>query len=443
MGKNQPGRLNIVNRDEYHSFQRSPIIPYRIKKRIKSVKLVMVDHDAEYARLKKQGRQLDITSSDIFVNGNQKPDDGIFSARFGSDTTQDRPFYSCECQRLTGGAHLGEICSFCNKPVVAVIDGDLRTTMYIDIAPYHILTYHGYNAFCKLLKDKVMEDIITSVKRINVAGKIVDDGKPTIMSLYEDYEEKYEHLIGLPKEYVFCSKIPVYSARLRPLMVLGINMTILDVNKYYLSIVNNRNILATAPLFHMERKTEIQKTLNQIQQDWNKITAFVETQINGKGGVYRKSMASGRIDYTSRMVISLGIDLMPHEVDIPYQTMMVVYEERIAKYLATLEGITISKAISQVQENAMERNEKFVKIINQLLKSKQGVWALINRNPTISESSILYVRVRKIHDDGTDMTMHMPPDILPLLAADWALSPRPQSRSALGVIPQKNKLVNA
>ena len=67
----------------------------------------------------------------------------------------------------------------------------------------------------------------------------------------------------------------------------------------------------------------------------------------------------------------------------------------------------------------MERNEKFVKIINQLLKSKQGVWALINRNPTISESSILYVRVRKIHDDGTDMTMHMPPDILPLLAADF------------------------
>ena len=130
---------------------------------------------------------------------------------------------------------------------------------------------------------------------------------------------------------------------------------------------------------------------------------------------------------------------MPHEVDIPYQTMMVVFEEKIANYLSTLENISISKAISLVQEHAIVRDEKFVKIINQLLKSKQGVWALINRNPTISESSILYVRVRKIHDDGTDMTMHMPPDILALLAADFKLT----IGVALGASPEKSTLVNA
>ena len=271
----------------------------------------------------------------------------------------------------------------------------------------------------KIMKKDVLTDIITSVKRINTAGKIVDDGKPTIETLYEDYEEKYEPLTGLPKKYAFMSKIPVYSARLRPLMMFGMNMTILDVNKKYLSIVNNRNALITGPIFAKKRQTEVQRTLNQIQQDWNEITAFVEEQVNGKGGVYRKSLASGRIDYTSRMVISLGTDLMPHEVDIPYQTMMVLYEEKIAHRLSEMDNISISKAISQVQENQVYRNEKFARIINQLLKEGRGVWALINRNPTISESSILYVRVRKIHDDGSDMTMHMPPDILPLLAADF------------------------
>ena len=274
------------------------------------------------------------------------------------------------------------------------------------------------NLALKIMKKDVLNDIITSVKRINTAGKIVDDGKPTIETLYEDYEEKYEPLTGLPKKYAFMSKIPVYSARLRPLMMFGMNMTILDVNKKYLSIVNNRNALITGPIFAKKRQTEVQRTLNQIQQDWNEITAFVEEQVNGKGGVYRKSLASGRIDYTSRMVISLGTDLMPHEVDIPYQTMMVLYEEKIAHRLSEMDNISISKAISQVQENQVYRNEKFAKIINQILKEGRGVWALINRNPTISESSILYVRVRKIHDDGSDMTMHMPPDILPLLAAD-------------------------
>ena len=419
MAKSTPGRLNIVNRDKFHSFKPSPITPYKVKRTIKAVRVSMVDHDAEYERLRKLKQQIDITSPEIFVNGTQKPIDGIFSSRFGSDTTQDRPYYSCECQALTGGAHLGEVCPVCGKKVVAVTDGDLRTTGYIDIAPYHILTYHGWNAMLKIMKKDVLNDIITSVKRINTAGKIVDDGKPTIETLYEDYEEKYEPLTGLPKKYAFMSKIPVYSARLRPLMMFGMNMTILDVNKKYLSIVNNRNALITGPIFAKKRQTEVQRTLNQIQQDWNEITAFVEEQVNGKGGVYRKSLASGRIDYTSRMVISLGTDLMPHEVDIPYQTMMVLYEEKIAHRLSEMDNISISKAISQVQENQVYRNEKFAKIINQILKEGRGVWALINRNPTISESSILYVRVRKIHDDGSDMTMHMPPDTLPLLGADF------------------------
>lgn len=413
-----PGRLNIVNRDSYPLFQRSPVLEYPVKHRIKSVHVDPIDHDAEYKKLKDMGRKIDIRTADIFVNGNQKPDDGIFSSYFGSDTTQDRPIYSCECQTLSGAAHLGEICPHCGKKVVPVIDGDLRTRMYIDIAPYHILTYHGWNAMCKALKPKVMQDIITSVKRIKVSGEIVDDGKPTIMSLYEDYEEKYEPLTKLPKKYAFMSKIPVYSARLRPLMVFGVSMTMIESNKRYLSIEKNREAMATAPIFMTSRKTEIQRALNQIQQDWNVIMEEVENQVDHKAGVYRKSLASGRIDYTSRMVISLGIDLMPHEVDIPYQTMMVLYEEKIANYLSKSENIPISKAIALVQENAMERNEKFVNIINQMLKSKEGVWALINRNPTISESSILLVRVRKVHKDGTDWTMHLPPDILTLLAAD-------------------------
>ena len=419
MAKSTPGKLNIVNRDKFISFKPSPLFEYKTKKKINAVRLVMVDHDAEYEKQRKRGQQIDISNPEIFVNGTQKPIDGIFSSRFGSDTTQDRPYYSCECQSLVGGAHLGEVCPVCGKKVVAVTDGDLRTTGYIDIAPYHILTYHGWNALYRVLKKDVMNDLVNSVKRINTSGKIIDDGKPTIETVYEEYEEKYEPLTGLPKKYAFMSKIPVYSARLRPLMTFGMNMTILDVNKKYLSIVNNRNALITGPIFAKKRITEVQRTLNQIQKDWNDITAFVEEQVNGKGGVYRKSLASGRIDYTSRMVISLGTDLMPHEVDIPYQTMMVLYEEKIAKRLSMLDNIPISKAISLVQENAVQRNEKFAKIINQILKDGHGVWALISRNPTISESSILYVRVRKIHDDGYDMTMHLPPDILPLLGADF------------------------
>lgn len=195
-------------------------------------------------------------------------------------------------------------------------------------------------------------------------------------------------------------------------------MTILEVNKKYLSIVKNRNILKTYPFLKLDRGVEVQATLNQIQQDMLDIYEIVEKQINGKTGVFRKSLASGRVDYSARLVISLGTDLMPHEIDLPYSTVMVKYEEEIANMLSKLEGIDLSKAITMVEENKAVRNEKFVKIINQMLKTGYGKWELISRPPIISESSILYCRIRKIHDDPTNMTMHLPPDILALMAAD-------------------------
>ena len=117
--------------------------------------------------------------------------------------------------------------------------------------------------------------------------------------------------------------------------------------------------------------------------------------------------------------MALGTDLMAHEVDVPYSTMMVLFEEEIANYLSKLDDIPITKAISLVEENCYERNEKFVNIINQFLRSKYGVWAFINRPPTISENSVDYIRIRKIHDDPDDNTMHLPPDILVLMGADF------------------------
>ena len=126
--------------------------------------------------------------------------------------------------------------------------------------------------------------------------------------------------------------------------------------------------------------------------------------------------------------------------------MVELYEEEIANYLSKLENIPLSLAIDQVEAAATVRSDKIVKIINQLLKSDHGVWGIINRPPTISETSILYVRVRKINDNPNDWTMHMPPDILVPMAADFN---RPQPCQctgdgsigvALGVIPQKNIL---
>ena len=411
------GRLNIVNRDDYQCFVPSPIEKYRTQTRIKSVRFVRTSPDEQYAKLKEKGLNIDISNPEIYVNGNKKPVDGIFSPMFGADTTQDTPIFTCECHHLTGGVNLGRICPDCNTEV-RTIEADLRITGHIDIAPYHVLTYHGYTAFSKIFKN--MNEIITTVRKINRAGKIVDNGIPTLSELYDDYDELYRDKIGLDKEIVFMTKIPVYSSRLRPLMHTGSTMTILDVNKRYLSIVNLANILKSTQLMPMPKaELEVQRTLNQLQQDFNDICSIVMDQVNSKSGVFRRALASGRLDNTSRLVIVLGRDLRAHEVDVPYRLMMVQYEEEIANRLAKLQNISISKAISLVEENQVERNEMFVRIINSLLRSGKGIWILDNRNPTISESGVQYVRIRKIHDDPNDMTLHLPQDVLALLAADF------------------------
>lgn len=420
------GRLNIVNRDEYQCFVPSPIEHYHTPTKINSVRLQKISPDEKYAQLKKKGLNIDISCPEIYVNG-KKPIDGIFSPLFGADTTQDTPVFTCDCHKLTGGVNRGRICPECHTEV-RTIEADLRITGHIDIAPYHILTYHGYNAMSKIFKN--LKDIITSTQRITKSGKIADNGLPTIMDLYDDYNELYAAKTGLPREIVFMSKIPVYSARLRPSIQNGMVMAVLEVNKKYLSITNLSGILkSTRFMPDFQREIEIQRTLNQIQQDFNDVVGIVTEQINGKTGVFRRALASGRLDNSSRLVITLGTDLMAHEIDVPYQMVMTIYEEEIANYLARIQDISIAKAIDKVQEAATYPEPIFVKIINQILKAKKGVWMLINRNPTISEYGILYAQIRKIHDDPTDMTMHLPPDILELMGADFSF---PNHRSRIG-----------
>ena len=419
----EKGKLNIVNRDTYKQFMPSPLTHYKVSTKITGLRVVRISPDREYKELKKRHMNIDITDPRIYVSRNRKPENGIYSPLFGADSSQDVPVYSCDCRELTGGTNRGRICPKCHTEC-RTIDADLRRYGTIDIYPYHMLTFHGYCAFRKLFKSAVMKEIVTNSAKIDKKGHLVKNDLPTIEDLYEDYDDVYKDKIHLPKDIVFMSKIPVYTSRLRPLIQFGASMAILEVNKNFTSMVVGRNSLKTAPyIYNLNRDVEIQKTISQLQLDYQAVVDHVTSQLARKKGAFRQLLASGRVDNSSRLVITLGDDLMAHEVDVPYHTMMVLAEDRIAHYLSIMDDIPISKAISLVEENANEYNPKFAKIIKQLLKQGHGIWGLVNRNPTISESGILYCRIRKIHDDPTDMTMHMPQDILGLLAADfdWAL----------------------
>lgn len=428
--------LNIKNRDEFQTFIPSIAPTYTTRRKIVAVRAVRYSPDEEYEQLKKEGKQIDISNPEYMVN-NRKTIDGIFSPLFGPDSSHDPQAYTCPCRKTMGASKQGQICPHCGKEVKE-ISIDLSRRGHIDIAPYHILTYHGYVAMSKIIKN--LDELLSTTKKIDARGKLIPDENYTIMDLYDKYDEVFYPLTGLEKKYAFMSKIPVSSAKLRPLIQKGISVTILDENKHLLSIVTLRGFLKTLSALSIPANIQIQKLLNQIQKDFLAICAITKTNNAGKTGDFRRFLASGRIDNSSRMVISLGPDLKPYEIDIPYSTMMVLYEERIINRLTKIEGLSVAAALQQydmaLSRSLEYQDPQFVNIINGMLREGNGIWALINRNPTINESGILYMRVRKINESIGDMTMHLPPDVLKPLGADfWSIHWSP-----IGSNPSKEKL---
>lgn len=410
------GQITIENEKTYQRFITPKIEHYKSNARkIKSVKLKMISHDEYYEKLCKEGKQIDITNVDFeYGKTGRKTIDGIFSPRFGPDNDSDAPIFSCDCHKTTGSIRAGQICPECGTEVRS-IDADLRLVGHIDIYPYYIMTYHGVNALSSVIKP--LSAVYTSTSKIDLKGKLVNDGKLTIMDIYNNYDEVYYPITKLKKKYAFTSKIPVYSSRLRPWIKNGMSVSVLKVNTRYQSIVTMRRDLLS--ISGIKAHLQVQRTLNQIQQDFLAICDHIKKQLGGKTGIIRRFMASGRVDYSSRMVVKLGQHLMPHEIEVPYQTMMTIYEEEIINRYARLHSCSTAQAISAYTEALGYYNQGFANIMRSMCREKDGVWAIIIRNPTINEMGTPYVKIKTIHDEYEDYTMDVPPDVLTPMGADF------------------------
>ncbi len=411
------GQIVIDNEKEYPLFQRQTVEHYKsTARKIKSVRMKMVSHDEVYAKLKKEGKNIDITNVDFEMpKTGRKTIDGIFSPLFGPENDNDAPLFSCECHATTGSARAGHVCPKCGTEVRSV-EADLRLVGHIDIAPYYVMTYHGINALSKVIKP--LDAVYTTTSKIDIKGRLVNDGKLTIMDIYNNYDEVYYPLTKLKKKYAFCSKIPVYSAKLRPFIKNGMSVSVLDVNTKYESIVTMRRDLLSISKIHGQLQT--QRTLNQIQQDFIAICDHIKTQLGGKTGIIRRFMASGRVDYSSRVVIKTGPTLRPNEIEIPYTTAMVCYEEDIVNRYHRIYGCSIAEALSAFNAALYYYDPNFANIFNDICKEGNGLWTLINRNPTINEKGTPFVKIKKCHNVYNDFTMDLPPDILTGLGADLA-----------------------
>lgn len=391
-------------------FKTSKIHKTKTKIEVTSIQFNRVDFDKDYKKKMKQGDTFLITNPEYLKNG-IRTKDSIFSPLFGPDMMKpDAHTYMCECGKLIGGINEGRVCPSCNSKV-QFITTDLTKSGTIDIAPYRVLTYHGYNLLSKKIKN--LDEVISSTKKIDIKGHSSADTSIDILDLY-DYYEKHEDEIGVPIEFAFTTKIPVINANTRPLVKTDSKLTLFKVNKEYNVMVSSLMNLNVSK--YINNRSETVSLLNGIQEACLNVWREMEERLDGKTGDFRTQFTTCKTDYSSRMVITPGTKLAPHEVDVPYQTIMEFYEEELVNILHGM-GHDYDVAIDLYLRGLNKITSHMKRAIKILLKKDR--WLIINRNPTIKYGSILYVKIRKYNKNLKDTTMKLPAAILPLMNADY------------------------
>jgi DNA-directed RNA polymerase beta' subunit len=400
-----------VETEGIKNFKKDKIYKVHSKKKLISTEFRRVNLEEEFKKRMKDNKTF-LINNPTYLKGDIRTKNGIFSPLFGPDIMNpDAHEYMCDCAYLIGAPNEGETCPKCGTKVQHITT-DLTKCAFIDISPHKVLTYSGWYSMVKL--DKGFTDIVKRVKKIEVSGRIIEDDTLDIIDIEEKYRDKYEKHTGVPYEQAFTSLIPVINANTRPLGFNDSRLTLFKINKDLNTIVNSLLNLKIAKI--VNKRNEIVSLLNTIQESLVNIYEEMDMRLKGKKGDFRIFYTTAKLDYNARMVVTSGIGLKPYEIDVPFQTIAIVFEEEMVRTLRIM-GYSAKEAIHMLRRYLNKPKKAMIKAANLLIK--ENLWILIGRNPTIKYGSIQYMKVRSLNKSIRDFTMKIPQSILPATAGDY------------------------
>jgi len=126
-----------------------------------------------------------------------------------------------------------------------------------------------------------------------------------------------------------------------------------------------------------------------------------------------------RINFSARNIISPAIrGYKIDEIVLPYITFLTLYKFEIMNILAKIKKIKFIEAERIWNKATLEIDEEIYKIMKKMIIDEE-IGIMLNRNPTISFGSILYLKVAGIKHDYDDLTMSIHNSILSLLGGDY------------------------
>lgn len=375
--------------------------------------------------------------------------------------------YSCKCGMTTGWVNEWLTCTHCNTQVVSV-GTNLEQWGFIDLDPFHIISYPKYFILEKIIGINTLKSIIKKSDLINLDGQSVEqDDNGTFKRLTDAYlqtklrNNNYKNL-GLYNFYVYYEDIINFYAKKYILKqanieldedwslrdyIEEINNVSKDVNMFR-SIINREDVFVDKIIVAPISLRPIHRTKDGIQQDemgnlYTKIVAdkvildghahilgsyveesllsiqlkyfelcnyIVKEKLAGKEGYIRDKINGTKLNYTARLILSPS-DVSKYGVSdciLPYFVAVNFLKYEIISILSSIKNINYQKALDYYTLKQYDFDQEIYLIMKKILKDNE-VGVLLNRAPTLNYGSVIYLRFTDIKEIYEDQTLAVHP----------------------------------
>ncbi|NOQ50397.1 MAG: DNA-directed RNA polymerase subunit beta', partial [Mycoplasmataceae bacterium] len=228
-----------------------------------------------------------------------------------------------------------------------------------------------------------------------------------------------------PADMIF-DVLPIIPADMRPLIQLdGGRHSTVDVNELYRRVLIRNNRLKKwlqigAPdLITQNEKRMLQESVDALfdntrkkvpvlSKDNRPLKSLAEN-LKGKQGRFRQNLLGKRVDYSGRSVICVGPELLLHQVGLPKQMIVKLFEPFIVNLLVK-EGVT--RSIKQAKKMIEVYDDRIWKYASRVI---DGHPVLLNRAPTLHRLSVQ--AFEPIITSGKAIRLH--PLVTPSFNADF------------------------
>ena len=372
---------------------------------------------------------------------------GIYSSELGNivDTDKDLREYSCYCGKLNSRLREGDICDECGTVCKETFGADLEKYGWIHLGDYYIIQPDAYEMIKSVVGAKNLERILKYQVNIDIDGNSIDISKVDtkaapfqnigmmefkkhfveVMNYYASIKpakaEKAKFLISM-RQRIFTNYIPVFSNLLRPAYASSKKkMFSYDkLNSYLTSILSSAKLLKNGTSKRLKDggdKILLWAIQEQLQSYYS---MTISAKLSGKHKVIRNTILSARTSFSSRAVITsltdnryLGMD----HIVLNYKQFIEIYTLLILNCMMrgignpNFRNMTLFELVAYLKKAkySSEIDESIYFICEFFIKNhKQGLWIVLNRNPTMDLGSQQTLKVVHVIKDANACVMQVP-----------------------------------